>query len=206
LALAPEKDPYLFTACEYLTFERAALDRHEWLDGVIYAMAGESQNHGRICTNLTSLLHAALRGTPCEVLSKDMRVLSGPREGASRRGLYSYPDLVVVCGEARTLDERHDVLTNPRVVIEVLSPSTQAFDRSEKGRRYRTWLASLKEYLLVAQDRPHIEHWRKQPDGEWLVRDVEGLSLALVLQSLDDVHLPLVEVYERVVFPPEPEA
>ena len=203
MALAHEKDPYLFTACEYLTFERAALDRHEWLDGVIYAMAGESQNHGRLCTNLTSLLHAALRGTPCEVLRKGMRVLSGPRQASSRRGLYAYPDLVVVCGEARTLDTRQDVLINPQVVIEVLSPATQAFDRGEKGRRYRTWLESLAEYLLVAQDRVHIEHWRKQPDGAWLVGEVEDLHATLALQSLD-VRLPLVEVYERVVFAPEP--
>lgn len=205
MAIALEKDPYLFTACEYLTFERRALDRHEWLDGVIYAMAGESQNHGHICTNLTALLHAALRGTPCAVLSKDMRVLSGPQQQESRRGLYSYPDLVVVCGEARMLDDRQDVLLNPRVLIEVLSPSTQAFDRGAKRERYRTHLPSLEEYVLVAQDRAHITRWHKQPDGTWPVAEVEGLQSTLTLPSLD-VRLPLVEVYERVVFPPETRA
>ena len=96
--LAFDKHPYRFTACEYLTFERATLDRHEYLDGVIYAMAGESRNHGRICSNLAALLHAALRGTPCEVLSKDTKVRSGPQRAETRQGLYSYPDVVVVCG------------------------------------------------------------------------------------------------------------
>lgn len=204
MATAIVLTPYLFTACEYLTFERTALDRHEWLDGVIHAMAGESQDHGRICTNLTALLHARLRGTPCEVLSKDMRVLSGPQQAESRRGLYSYPDLVVVCEGARTLDARHDVLLNPCVIIEVLSPSTQAFDRGEKGLRYRTCLESLAEYVLVAQDRPHIEYWRKQPGGEWLVGTVEGREASLALKSLG-ISVPLADMYERVVFPQPPE-
>ena len=89
------------------------------------------------------------------------------------------------------------------MVIEVLSPSTAAFDRGEKGWRYRTWLPSLEEYVLVAQDRPHVEHWKKQPDGQWLVGDVQGLAASLALESLA-VRVPLAEVYERVVFPSLP--
>jgi Uma2 family endonuclease len=205
VALALEKDPYLFTACEYLAFEDAALDRYEWLDGVIYAMAGESDAHGAICTNLTGLLHAVLRGTPCQVRSKDTKVLAGPQQGESRRGLFAYPDVVVFCGAPQHLTGRQDVLVNPRVLIEVLSPATQTFDRGAKWDRYRTHLASLEEYLLVAQDRPQIEYWHKQPDGAWLRREVQGLSATLFLPSLD-VRLSLVEVYERVVFPPEPDA
>ena len=124
MALAPEKAPYLFTVAEYLTFERAADERHEYLDGVIYAMAGESPNHGRICTNLTMSLGTQLRGSPCEVFSKDTKVRSGPAQAHTRTGLWSYPDLVVVCGQGQYHDQYQDVLLNPRMLVEVLSPST----------------------------------------------------------------------------------
>jgi len=205
MAIALEKQPYLFTVCEYLTFERAALERHEYLDGVIYAMAGESEAHADISMNLSGLLHQALRGTPCRARSKDTKVRSGPDHPESRSGLYSYPDLVVLCGEPRYHDTVRDVLLNPRVIIEILSPSTQAFDRLVKRERYHAWLPTLQEYVLVAQDRPHIEHWSKQPDGRWLVGEVEGVEATLVLESLG-VRLALVDIYDRVVFPePEPE-
>ncbi len=200
MALAREKHPYLFTVCEYLTFERTAKERHEYFDGVIYAMAGESRNHGHICTNLTMLLATQLRGSPCAVFGKDTKVRSGPDQAHTRQGLWSYPDLLVVCGEPQYHDQVEDVLLNPRVVIEVLSPSTQTFDRGDKWDRYRTWLESLEDYVLVAQDRPAIEHWHKQPDGTWQAVLLEGLKAVLQLASIGCA-VPLVETYERVVFP-----
>ncbi len=205
MALALEKQPYLFTVREYLTFERAALERHEYLDGVIYAMAGESDAHADISMNLSGLLYQALRGTSCRARSKDTKVRSGPDHPESRSGLYSYPDLVVLCGEPRYHDTVRDVLLNPHVILEILSPSTQACDRLVKRERYHAWLPTLQEYVLVAQDRPHIEHWSKQPDGRWLVGEVEGVEATLGLESLG-VRLALVDIYDRVVFPePEPE-
>jgi Uma2 family endonuclease len=202
MATAPRL-PYAFTAEDYLTFERTKCERYEWLDGVIYAMAGESEAHADICTNLTMLLASPLRGTPCRVRSKDTKVLSGPLQADTRQGLFSYPDLVVVCGTPRYHGAAQDALINPRVIIEVLSPSTQAFDRGEKRERYQAWLATLTDYVLVAQDTPRIEHWHKQPDGAWLVRTIEGLQAALTLESIG-VQVTLSDVYERVFPVPEP--
>jgi Uma2 family endonuclease len=205
MALALEKSPYLFTVDEYLAFERTAEERHEYLDGVIYAMAGESEAHADISMNLSGLLFQTLRGTACRARSKDTKVRSGPDQPESRQGLYSYPDLVVFCGEPHYHDTVRDVLLNPRVIVEILSPSTQTFDRVLKRERYQTWLPTLQEYVLVAQDRPHIELWSKQPDGRWRAEDVQGLEAMLVLKSLE-VRLALRDIYDRILFPAsEPE-
>jgi len=200
MALAIEKHPYLFTVEEYLTFERTADDRHEYLDGVIYAMAGESPNHERICTNLTRLISTQLLGSPCEVFSKDAKVRSGPEQAHNRQGLYSYPDLVIVCGEPRYMDQEQDVLINPRIIIEVLSPSTQAFDSLVKRERYRAWLPSLEDYVLVAQEKPHVEHWHRQEHGTWHATLLEGIEAILELASIACA-VPLTEVYDHVQFP-----
>jgi Uma2 family endonuclease len=124
-----------FTEDEYLALERASDERREYLDGQIYLMAGESEAHGIICTNLTAEIANQLKGTPCRAFSKDTKVRSGPipKTRYAAEGLYSFPDLVVVCDKAQYLDEHKDVLINPRVIIEVLSPSTEAFDRTEKS-------------------------------------------------------------------------
>src|SRR5262245_21113539 len=120
-----------FTVEEYLGLERASEDRHEYLDGDIYAMTGESPEHGAVCMNLSVSIGAQLRWTPCRAFAKDMQVRSGPvpRPGASMKGLFSYPDLVVVCGVMQFHDQFRDVLLNPICIIEVLSASTEAFDR-----------------------------------------------------------------------------
>ena len=119
---------------EYLELERKSEERHEFLDGFIYAMAGESPEHGIACVNLVGQLHPQLRGKPCQIFSKDMKVRSGPipRGRYAKKGLFSYPDLLVVCGELEFHDKHRDVLLNPTVIIEVLSPTTEAFDRGEK--------------------------------------------------------------------------
>ena len=211
-ALVPQ--PYLFTVEEYLVFERASEERHEYLDGIIYAMpgsaspqamAGESEEHGTICVNLVTSLVTQLRGSPCRVFSKDTKVRCGPYRPHTREGLYAYPDLVVVCDPSQYHDQARDVLLNPTVIVEVLSPSTEAFDRGEKFRRYRAWLPTLTDYVLVAQDRPLIDHYHRQEDGRWALCAPEGLQASLHLEAIGCT-VPLADVYERIVFPAATEA
>jgi len=190
---------------EYLALEREAEERHEYLDGQIYAMAGESPEHGAICTNLNGQLYNQLRGKPCQTFSKDMKVRSGPtpKPGQTMKGLFSYPDLLVVCGELRFHDQYRDVLLNPVVVIiEVLSPTTEAFDRGEKWARYQTWLPELCDYLLVSQTKPQVDRFHRQPGGEWRYSLVNKLEDSLNLVSINCT-LQMTEVYDRVVFPIE---
>ena len=193
-----------YTVEEYLTIERDSEERYEYLDGEIYEMAGESPEHGRICTNLSGILYAQLRGKPCEVFSKDMKVRSGPvpKRGQTKKGLYSYPDLLVVCGELKFHDEHRDVLLNPSVIVEVVSPSTEAFDRGEKWTRYQIWLPELIDYLLVSQATPQIDHYHRRANGEWIYSLVNNLEASLQLQSIDCA-LQLTDVYDRIVFPVE---
>lgn len=208
MALAPTRQPYRFTVEEYLAFERASNERHEYLDGVIYAMdestspqamAGESEDHGIICMNLSGLLFAQLRGTPCRAFSKDTKVRCGRYRSYTREGLYAYPDLLVVCGPSQYHDQAQDVLLNPTVIVEVLSPSTEIFDRGDKLHRYRRWLPTLTDYVLVAQDRPLVDHYHRQEDGTWVLHTLEGLDAHLHLDSIACT-VPLAEVYERIVF------
>jgi Uma2 family endonuclease len=151
----PQSQGY-FSVAEYLALERESEERHEYLDGYVYAMAGESPEHSDICANLAGILYLQLRGTPCRVWSKDTKVRSGPEPRSRRamKGLFSYPDLVVVCGAPQFHDTYRDVLLNPTVIIEVLSSSAEIFDRGEKFWRYRTWLPALTNYLLVSQALP----------------------------------------------------
>jgi Uma2 family endonuclease len=183
-----------FSPEEYLAFERGTDARHEYLDGHVYAMAGESIEHSRICVNMAGELRARLKGSPCEVLSPNMKVVTSPS------GLFSYPDVVVICGEPQFYDERRDILTNPTVVFEVLSPSTEAYDRGEKFLRYRTQIETLREYVLVSQHRPLVEHYVRQPDGTWSYSSAGDLSGAIDLTSID-CRLPLSEIYDRIIFP-----
>ena len=183
-----------FSPEEYLAFERGTDARHEYLDGHVYAMAGESIEHSRICVNVAGELRARLKGRPCEVLSPNMKVVTSPS------GLFSYPDVVVICGEPQFYDERRDILTNPTVVFEVLSPSTEAYDRGEKFLRYRTHIETLREYTLVSQHRPLVEHYVRQPDGSWSYSSAGSLAEAVALVSID-CSLPLSEIYDRIVFP-----
>jgi Uma2 family endonuclease len=185
MALASTPQPYRFTVEEYLAFERASDERHEYLDGVIYAMAGSAGS--------------PLRGTPCRAFSKDTKVRCGPYCSHTREGLYAYPDLVVVCGPGEYHDQARDVLLNPTVIVEVLSPSTEAFDRGDKLHRYRRWLPTLTDYVLVAQDRPVIDHYQRTTTGKWELETLEGLDAYLQLPSIACT-VPLADVYERLVF------
>jgi Uma2 family endonuclease len=193
-----------WTIDEYLSMERVAEERHEYLDGVVYTMAGESPEHADICTNLVGELRGQLRGTPCRVRTKDTKVRSGPvgQPQRSAQGLFSYPDLVVICGEPQYHDIHRDVVLNPAVIIEVLSPSTEAFDRGGKFLRYHTWNPTLTDYLLVSQAQPLVEHFTRQADGSWSYHVYQGLEQSLTIASIHST-LRLVEVYDRVTFPEE---
>ncbi|HYE76010.1 MAG TPA: Uma2 family endonuclease, partial [Blastocatellia bacterium] len=160
-----------------------------------------------ICTNLIVIIGLQLRGTHCRIRSKDATVRSGPAPQPHRytKGLFSYPDLVVACGEPKYLDAHQDVLLNPKVIIEVLSPSTRAFDWGEKFIRYRTWLPSLTDYIVVAQDQPLIEHYAKQENGLWYIAaTVTEISGSFIISSINCT-ITLTDVYDRVTFPPPEE-
>jgi Uma2 family endonuclease len=182
----------LYTAEEYLALERDSETKHEYYDGEIFAMAGATEPHVAIVSNLVFALMGQLRDRPCKVYASEMRVK------VSATGLYTYPDLAVVCGERELEDDRRDTLLNPNVIIEVLSPSTEAYDRGKKFAHYRT-LDSLAEYLLVAQDAPRVEQYVKQPDGDWLLHEAARVEDTISLPTIR-CELRLAEVYDGVDF------
>lgn len=184
----------------YLCEERSRPERCEYLDGHVYAMSGESIPHGTLCVNLVASLVAQLRGGPCRVFTKDMKVLCGPYHADSLEGLFAYPDLVVVCGTIQTHDQVRDVVLNATLLLEVLSPSTATYDRGAKFQRYRDWLPSLQDYLLVAQDRVCIDHYQR--GMAWGMTRYEGLAAVLPLGSIT-CRLPLVDIYDGVTFTEE---
>lgn len=170
---------------EYLAFERAAETKHELVDGQIVATAGGTPEHARLAANVSAALVAAPRGRPCSAFSADLRV-HVPATGRS-----TYPDVTVVCDERRTAEIDADAIVNPTVIVEVLSPTTEASDRGEKFAHYRR-LESLHEYVLVSQDEPRIEVYRRE-DDVWALRDY-GPGQEAALASLD-VTLSVDEIY-----------
>jgi Uma2 family endonuclease len=178
---------------EYLELERRAERKSEYFQGEMFAMAGASRRHGLIVTNLVGELRQQLKQKACEVYASDLRLRVTPT------CLYTYPDVMVVCGEAQFADDQKDTLIDPIVIIEVLSASTRDYDRGQKFQHYRT-LSSLLEYLTVGQDAPHIEHWTRQPDGRWLLAEFDDPSQSIELISIGCV-LPLAEIYHKVEWP-----
>lgn len=189
----------LASAADYLAFERNADERHQFIDGEIFAMAGESLVHSTVNANLIAVLGGQLRGTPCRVLSPNMKIRSGPVLARSSKGMFSYADASVVCGEPHFHDEHKDVLLNPRLIAEVLSPSTELFDRGDKFFRYGLHLDSLTDYLLISTTAPRIEHYARQAERSWTYTAVEGMDESLELPNLG-CRLALAEVYDRVPF------
>ena len=183
------------TETEYLAFERASETKHEYYRGEVFAMAGASKNHNRIAARTISLLDTQLRKRPCEVFPSDMRLK------ISATGLYTYPHISIVCGEAKFTEDKPDTLLNPILIVELLSPSPEKDDRLDKFRHYRT-LLSLREYVLIAQDSYHIEHYVRQPDSSWVLREADDLTTTLELPSIQ-CRLALADVYERVTFDDE---
>jgi len=188
----------VFTPEEYLEFERESDVKHEYLDGLIYAMAGSSPQHSTISVNISEIITRQLRGTACRPFSSDMKTRCIPvtPQPKRKRGLFAYPDFIVVCGEPVFHDEQQDVLVNPKLIVEVLSPSTEAYDREEKFERYQE-LDSSTDYLLIAQDRSRVEHFVRQPNGEWTCTIETDLTKSVFLASIN-CSVPLSEVYEWV--------
>jgi Uma2 family endonuclease len=181
-----------FTIEQYLTAERAAEFRSEYLNGEIVAMAGGTKNHALIAMAAGARLDEQLRGKPCAVAGSDLRLF------CSAANTLTYADVVVFCEPAQFLDGDEDTLTDAVVIIEVLSRSTQNYDRSEKFRLYRS-LPSFTEYLLLAQDAMRAEHYVRQPDGAWLFRELNGPDAEIVLNSIG-CRLRFATLYERVKF------
>lgn len=178
------------SAEEYLALERASSERHEFVEGEIFAMTGASRKHNLLSGNSFAALHGQLKDRPCEIYNNDMRVK------INADGAYVYPDIVAVCEAPQLEDEQLDTLLNPALVIEVLSESTEAYDRGMKFNAYRK-LESLQEYLLVSQDKVQIEHYRRQHDGQWLLADYTDLNDTLELAAIG-CRLDLADVYAKV--------
>jgi Uma2 family endonuclease len=178
------------TVHDYLTLERRAETRSEYLDGEMFAMAGASHEHNVIVTNLVAALRPQLRSKGCTLYANDMRVRT-PTD------FLAYPDVIVLCGEKRFDDPRRDTVLNPTVIFEVLSESTQEYDRGTKIAHYRE-IPALAEILLIAQDRPHVEHYLRQAADRWLLTEVHDLPHTLDLSSVG-CKLALVDVYEEVL-------
>jgi len=178
------------TPDEYLALERQAETKSEYVDGAMYAMSGASPRHALITGNIVQALGGRLRDRPCYVFPSDLRINVSPT------GLFTYPDVVIACGELKYRDDRRDTLLNPLVLFEVLSESTEAYDRGRKFEHCRT-LPSLAEYLLVAQDKPHVEQFVRQGDGRWLLGEFNRPEDVLTLPSLGST-LAMAEIYAKV--------
>ncbi len=199
MALAKVKyDPY-FSVGEYLEYEREAVERSEYIDGGIYAMAGESPKHGDISMNTAGILQNQIRGTKCRGRIKDTKVRSGVLKERFGKGMISYPDIVVICGEPEYHDKHGDIVLNPTVIVEVLSESTADFDRGVKFTRYRMFNSTLTDYVLIWQDEALVEHYIRQESGDWLLKEYHGLDKSFRIDSIN-CSLDLAEIYERVEF------
>lgn len=182
----------LVTPAAYLQAERGAASRSEFVNGRVYALAGASRVHNLIVLNIAAELRTQLRGRPYEAYVNDMRVK------VTNTGMYTYPDVVALCEKPEFEDEQMDTLLNPAVIIEVLSASTERYDRGEEFAHYRR-LASLREYVLIAQDIRRIDHYRRDGDS-WVLTEVSEPDASLVLGSLGTT-ISLADIYDRVEFP-----
>ncbi|MCX5883599.1 MAG: Uma2 family endonuclease [Deltaproteobacteria bacterium] len=175
---------------EYFAREDTAELRSEYYCGDVFAMAGGTPNHSRITVNLASLLNSQFRGGPCEAFSNDLRVQ------VARDIHYTYPDVVVVCGEMILAEGRSDTITNPVVIMEVLSESTKDYDRGTKFTAYRS-IEALTDYILIDQDTVHIEYFSKESDGTWRLREFFNTEEVIEIKSIE-ARLPAKAIYERV--------
>lgn len=180
------------TAQEYLALDRAAEVRSEFLNGEMFPMSGGSLRHARLQGSICVGLSNALRDSECEVFISSFRVAASAR-------MYTYPDVSVVCGKPLLADQNQDVLLNPVAIVEVLSPSTETYDRGLKFQHYRT-IESLREYILVDQFQVLIERYTRQSDNTWALLDYRGIESEMKIDSLG-ISIPLSSIYARVGFP-----
>ena len=181
------------TAQQYLNMERSAESKSEYVHGEIVAMAGATEAHNLVVTNVLRELSTQLKGRPCRTYPSDMKVEVG------LDSLFCYPDVSVVCGEPQFHDKHHDMVRNPCLIVEVASRSTEAYDRGAKFAQYRR-LASLTDYILISTVEMRIEHYTRQHDDRWLLSDVPGGQQSVKIASLN-CELEMSEVYDRVDLP-----
>lgn len=191
MGLAKLKLESRLTPEDYLIFERESVSRHELLDGKVLRKASINLSHSRIYISLAAEVSNKLKGKLCEALSPNMKVRT------SNASLFSYPDLTIVCGEPQFHDVKKDVLTNPKVVFEVLSPSTAEYDRTTKFQRYRMGNETLTDYILISQDKCFVEQFTKQSENNWIYRSFAALEDELKIESVE-CELSLREIYDRV--------
>ncbi len=183
------------TEKECLRLERQAETKSEYWNGQVYALAGASERHTIIVANTLTLFVMQFKGRACTAHASDLRVKVMPS------GLYTYPDIVIICGRAQFEDRHRDTLLNPSAIIEVLSPSTEAYDRGTKFEHYRA-LDSLSDYLLVSQESPTVEHFERQPDDRWLLSTYKGTAAVAQIASIG-CSLPLIDIFDKVEWPDE---
>ena len=181
---------FTLTEQDYLTLESAAEDKSEFVDGAMYAMSGTSPRHAKLEARLSSALVPQLRGRDCDVYSSNLKIRS------TKRRSYLYPDLSVVCGPLVRVEGTNDVIANPSVIFEVLSPSTADYDHGKKFAIYRE-IPTLKDYLLVHSEEAFVEHFTLQPDGSWILRDHKGIDAVVEIPNIQ-CSIKLKELYDRV--------
>ena len=180
------------TIAEYFAIEHGSDVRHEYQDGEVLAMSGGSPAQSFISLNIGAELRNALKGKPCRAAESNLRI------GIPRLSKYLYADASIVCGPLQfdLLDEKQHTILNPRVIIEVLSPSTEAYDRGEKFAAYRE-IETFEEYILIAQDHPSVETWLRQPDGAWSIKTFAGLASIASIRCLN-IQVAMMEIYAGV--------
>jgi len=175
---------------EYYALEERGLGKHEYLQGHIFAMTGGSMAHSRIAVNISATLNAQLRGKPCQTLNSDFRIK------ITATGLETYPDVSVICRPLQFVEDRRDVATNPVVIVEVLSPSTEEYDRGTKFKHYRT-IPSLRAYLLVSQEQMLVEHWTRQDEHTWVIHDYTAPDQEFRIEAIG-VTMKMTDIYDGV--------
>lgn len=190
-AMSALAEPYTLSDAEYLSMERAAFEKSELINGVVYAMSGGTLAHSLIASNVLHELRTALGDRPCSVFNSDLRVKVGP-------GTYCYPDLSALCGAPEVAES--DLLLNPTLVVEVLSKSTRIYDLTKKFERY-SWLASLQEYVLISQEEPLIYRYNRKRQESWELLFIHDLDATLDVLSMECA-IPVEKIYRQVVFNP----
>ena len=188
----PQTIEKYYSIQEYLEKERAATEKHEYYKGEIFAMSGATLRHNRIQMNFIGEVRSYLKGKPCDVFGSDLRV------HIPHNTLFTYPDALIVCNKPELIDNQFDTILNPTVVVEILSKSTQNYDRGDKFKLYRD-IPSLKEYIFINSEAFGVEHYTKQPDATWVLEEVSQPSAVLYINNIS-FSLPLTELYNGVVF------
>lgn len=184
------------TETEYLERERVSTIKHEYYAGEIFAMPGASEAHNLIASSVNVIIYTQIRGRGCRIYPGDMRLK------IVKTGLYTYPDLTIVYGTPEFTDMmKRDTLLNPTIIVEILSPSTERYDRGVKFQNCRT-IETLKEYILIAQNKYHIERYIRHEGNTWILTEAVGVDSTIAIESIQCI-LSLADVYELVALPPE---